>query len=427
MKQRIFRFFKTDLFKASFLSGIANLIRMATGLIGNKIVAKYLGPPGLALLGQFQNFSTMVMSLATVGINTGITKYTAEYYDDLEKRKRIISTGFYVVVAGSIIASLVIFIGRYYFTFSILKNIDYLSVFTFFTITLILFVLNTFFVAILNGYKQFKKIVITNIATSIVSLIIAIVMIVHYGVYGAFLGWILSQTLVFFVTLFWVTRYEWFSWKYLTQSFDKESLLKLSKFTLMALTTIFAVQFIQLQVRDYLIVHLSMQDAGYWQGLLRICDLYISFITSTLGIYYLPRLAELTNDNELRKEIYRGFKFILPLVIVSSLGIFILRNFIIELLFTPAFNPMRPLFLYQLLGNVFKAAGWLLGYLMLAKAMTKTYIITEIAFGLLYYFLTVIFVNKYGVIGVTYSYCLNAAVYLITMLVIFSKLMFKRI
>ena len=84
------------------------------------------------------------------------------------------------------------------------------------------------------------------------------------------------------------------------------------------------------------------------------------------------------------------------------------------------------LFKNQRNDTVFKAAGWLLGYLMLAKAMTKTYIISEIAFGLLYYFLTVVFVNKYGVIGVTYSYCLNAAIYLITMLVIFSKLMFKR-
>jgi PST family polysaccharide transporter len=427
MKKRILRFLKTDLFKASYLNGIANIIRLLTGLISNKIVAKFLGPSGIALLGQFQNFSQMVLSLASVGINTGITKYVAEYNDDELSRKKILSTGFCMIVGGSVIAAMVVFWGKYYFSDTILNTRDYTFVFVLLAITLILFVLNSFFVAVLNGYKQFKKIVITNIASSVFSLGVAVVLIIRYGVYGAFLGTILSQTLVFFITLFWVTRYDWFSLKYLTTSFDKESMVKLLKFSLMAAVSLFSVLFIQLQVRTYIIQHLSVQDAGYWQGILRVCDLYISFVTTTLGIYYLPRLAELKTNSELRKEIFRGYKFILPIVIITSVVIFVLKNFIIVVLFTPAFNPMRPLFTFQLLGNIFKVAGWLLGYLMLAKAMTKTVIITEIAFGLLYYLLTVIFVNKFGVVGVTYSYCLNAVAYLITMLIIFRKLMFKEI
>ena len=121
MKDRILRFLKTDLFKASFLNGIANIIKLGTGLISNKIVAVYLGPAGIALLGQFQNFSQMVMSLASVGINTGITKYTAEYNDNELNRKKILGTGFCMIIAGSIIASLVVFFGRNYFSDSILK------------------------------------------------------------------------------------------------------------------------------------------------------------------------------------------------------------------------------------------------------------------------------------------------------------------
>jgi polysaccharide transporter, PST family len=425
MKQRILRFLKTDLFKASFLNGIANIIKLGAGLISNKIVAVYLGPAGIALLGQFQNFSQMVMSLASVGINTGVTKYVAEYNDDELNRKKILSTGFFMIVFGSVIAALVVFFGRFYFSDSILKTRDYQFVFILLAITLILFVLNSFFVAILNGYKEFKKIVITNIASSVFSLILAIILVLRYGVYGAFVGTILSQTLVFFVTLFWITRFEWFSWKYLTKFFENESIIKLLKFSLMAAVQIFAISFIQLQVRTYIINHLSMQEAGYWQGILKICDLYIVFITTTLGIYYLPRLAELKTNTELKKEIIRGYKFMLPVVIGTSVVIFILKNFIIEFLFTPAFSPMRSLFTFQLLGNIFKVAGWLLGYLMLAKAMTRTFIITEITFGLFYYLLTVIFVNKFGVVGVTYSYCLNALIYFITLLVIFRKLMFN--
>jgi PST family polysaccharide transporter len=43
---------------------------------------------------------------------------------------------------------------------------------------------------------------------------------------------------------------------------------------------------------------------------------------------------------------------------------------------------MKPLFTYQLLGDFFKIGSWLLAYLMIAKALAKTFIITEILFAI---------------------------------------------
>jgi PST family polysaccharide transporter len=42
---------------------------------------------------------------------------------------------------------------------------------------------------------------------------------------------------------------------------------------------------------------------------------------------------------------------------------------------------LAPLFLWQLIGDFFKIAAWILSYLMLAKAMVKTFIVTEIVFN----------------------------------------------
>jgi len=44
IKNKFSNFSKTDLFKTSFWNGIATIIRMAAGLVSNKIVAVYLGP-----------------------------------------------------------------------------------------------------------------------------------------------------------------------------------------------------------------------------------------------------------------------------------------------------------------------------------------------------------------------------------------------
>ena len=57
---------------------MSTVVKMLTGLISVKVVASIIGPSGVALVGQLNNFATIAMSLASGGINNGITKYVAE-------------------------------------------------------------------------------------------------------------------------------------------------------------------------------------------------------------------------------------------------------------------------------------------------------------------------------------------------------------
>lgn len=427
MKQKFKRFVKSDLFKTSLLNGVANFIKILTSLVSNKVAAVFLGPAGVALLGQFYNFTSMAMSFATVGINSGIIKYTAEYYDDDSKRNSILSTGFLLTVIGSLLVSGVVYFGRYYFSDTILHSRKYVQVFNILSTTLILFALNSFLFSVLNGFKEFKKIVAVNISTSIVSLAIAVFLIIRYGVHGAFLGVILSQTLIFFITLLIVAKSRWFKLENFTAGIDKKSIAKLLKFSSMAFTSIFAVTFIQLQIRNYIIQHISIADAGYWQGITRISEIYLLFITTTLSIYYLPKLSELKSDEELRREILKGYAFLLPLTVISSLLILIFKSFIVSKLFAETFQPMEALFLFQILGNILKISSWLLAYLMIAKVMTKMFIVTELLSGFTFYLFTIYFVDHYGIVGATYSFCLNYFLYLLSMVIIFKKYIMSKV
>jgi PST family polysaccharide transporter len=164
-----------------------------------------------------------------------------------------------------------------------------------------------------------------------------------------------------------------------------------------------------------------VSDAGYWQAVTKISDYYLAFITSVLGVYYMPRLSEIQSKTELRNEIFKGYKIILPVVSSIALLIWLFRGFIIHILFTPEFLPMKPLFTFQLLGDFFKIGSWLLAFLMIAKAMTKTFIITEILFAASYVALSYFFMNRYGIIGTTYSFCINYGAYWILMWILMKK------
>jgi len=143
----------------------------------------------------------------------------------------------------------------------------------------------------------------------------------------------------------------------------------------------------------------------------RLSSAYLLLVTTTLSVYYLPRLSELKGPGELTSEILKGYKLIIPLTIFAGLLIYFLKDFIIELLFTRDFAPMRDLFGWQMVGDTLKIGSWILAYLILGKAMYKTFIVTEIFAAVSFVLLSLYFVSVYGLQGVAVAYAVNYALY----------------
>jgi PST family polysaccharide transporter len=275
--------------------------------------------------------------------------------------------------------------------------------------------------SILNGQKEIKKYILVNIASSIFSLFFTSFLIMQLNLMGALYALVVNQSVIFFVTLVFVVKSNWFKLEYFKQGLDKESLSKLSRYSLMAITSALTVPVSHLIIREYIGENLGWDSAGYWQGIWYISTMYLMLVTTTLGVYYLPRLSEIRDNKELRKEIFTGYKIIMPIVIIASLIIFLLKEYVILIAFSKNFMPMIDLFAWQLIGDVIKIASWLLAYLMLAKAMTKIFIYTEILFSALFVLLSILFVNNFGLIGITYAFSLNYFLYLVVMIFIFRK------
>lgn len=408
------------LIKTSVLTGISTVIKLVSAFVINKVIALYIGPSGLAIVGQLQNFTSIITTFSNGAISSGIVKYTAEY-QDIEEKKKIFSSSIVISLICSLIISIFLFGFSDYLSELILKDIQYSSVFIIFGATIFLFALNMVLISILNGQKEIKKYVLVNIAGSIFSLVFTSVLIMQLNLKGALYAMVLNQSVMFFVTLAFVIKSSWFKLEYFKQGLDKESLSKLSKYSLMAIVSALTVPVSHLIIREYIGENLGWDSAGYWQGIWYISTMYLMLVTTTLGVYYLPRLSEIQDNKELRKEIFGGYKIIMPIVILASLIIFLLKEYVILIAFSKDFMPMMELFAWQLMGDVIKIASWLLAYLMLAKAMTKVFIYTEVLFSALFVGLSILFVDKFGLVGITYAYALNYLLYLVMMIFIFRK------
>ena len=404
-----------NLLKTSALNGVAVLIKTATMFILNKILAVYVGPGGYAAIGQFQNFIQMVTTFAGSAINTAVIKYTAEYHEDETKQRAIWKAAGSSVLIFSFIFSLIILIFQKQLSLYIFQTTAYQSVFVWFAAFLVLFNLNALFLAILNGKKEILKLVVANIAGSILSLLVTGFLAVQYHLYGALIALSIYQSIAFFVTLFLCYKANWFNISYLFGKIEPHIAKKFAAFALMALVSAVCVPLSQMVIRTYLTQEFGLNYAGYWEAMIRLSAAYLMLVTTTLGVYYLPRLAELTHLDEIKKEVYLGYKFIFPLAVIGGLSVYLLRDWIIALLFSQAFMPMRDLFLWQMIGDSLKIGSWILAYLMLAKAMTKLFVTTEILFALSSVGLTYLFTKLFGFEGVSIAHLVNYALYWLVM------------
>lgn len=413
------------LIKTSLLNAIAVVIKMLTMLGLNKILAIYVGPAGYAAIGNFQNAAQMITTFASGAINTGVVKYTAEYHDDEEKQRQVWRTAGTIAVLGSVITGIGVAVFSKQIAQWFLQDESYNTVFIWFSVTLVFFIFNTLLLAILNGKKEIHRYIIANIAGSLFALAVTSVLAVQFGLHGALTALAIHPSFAFIITLYLCYKADWFKFSYLFGRLDKQVVLNLSKYTAMALTSAACVPVSHILIRTHLADTLGMDAAGYWEAMWRLSAAYLMLVTTTLSLYYLPKLSELKDPKEIKAEILQGYKIILPVAAACGLVIYLLRDFIIGVLFTSDFIPMRDLFAWQMVGDTLKIGSWILAYLMLGKAMMKLFITSEIVFAAGFYGWTYLLTDIYGLEGVTIAHAVNYAVYWVVMAILIGKTVLK--
>lgn len=404
-----------SLIKTSLLNGIAVAVKVASALVLNKILAVYVGPAGYAIIGQFQNAVSIVVNLAGGVVATGVTKATAQHYDDEAKQHAVWQTAIRFSLGASLIAGMsLLFVGDWLSAW-LLHRVDMSSVFVWLALTLPAMAANNLLLAIVNGKKEVGIYVIANIIGSLVSLLVIGLLAYYFGLYGALVAFTINPAVVLLATAAIVARRDWFKARFLWGQMNRPALRELSGFGLMGLTSAMTVPISYMIIRDHLATDLGLTAAGYWQASWKISEIYLMLVTSTLSVYYLPRLAEIRTAPELKTEIIKVYRFVMPIVAVGAVTIFLLRDFIIHVLFTADFLPMRELFPWQLAGDVIKIGSWILAYIMLGRAMVKVFIITEIAFSILFVVLSWLLVAQFGLIGVSMAYAINYCCYWVGM------------
>lgn len=419
-KIRFSNIFKTPLFQASFYSGVSAFVKLLSNFFLGKVIAMYLGPTGLGLIGQLSNFTSITLVIAGAAFSNGIVKYVSEYNKaDSDKIPILLATVLKIVVLFSLIVSILLIILANTFSSKILFNTGYSFVFVFFGAAIIFSSLNTIILAVINGKKNFKKFNILNIVSNIIALIYSIILIVKANVDGALISLVTSQAIIFIVNVIGIKNEGWLTKDLVHLPINRQIAYNLLKFFAVSIVSTLLAPVVLMMVRNVIVESISISAAGIWELSNRISAMYLMFFSLTFTTYYLPRFSEIFSKQELYKELKKIYFIIIPLTCIAAISIYLLRNFIVITFFSKEFLAATELFKFQLLGDVLKLASWVLGFLFLAKGFIRVCLVTELLFNAVYWLSSCYFIKQYGLVGASYAYFASYLFYLPLMIFFF--------
>ena len=413
--------------KTSIYSAASTTISLLVKLITNKVIALYLGTNGMFLMGQLKDFLKIGNTLGTMGIETGTVKYTSELNNKEKDFKDLVSTSFKIHLYSSLIIIGLILIFYNYLTLSLSKEVSEMNNYSFkylLCFSIVSFSIQTFIMSVLNGLKKIKIFILINIIATIISGGVLIFLVINYFTIGAYYALILSPIITLITALVICMFLKPFKLNFLSSVFKIEHFKNLSNFSLMAIMAPICLVGATFTVRFYIYDEFDSNHAGSWEAMWRISAIYLLFLTTTFKFYLVPTFTNLEN-NSLKKEVFKIWKTTLPIIIIITLGVYISKDLIIDILFTSEFNLVNSLILFHLLGDIIKINCWVLGNVLVAKAKTKHFILFQVEWSVVFVILSIILANIYGFVGLSIAYFTTYIIHFLLLNIYFRKLLWK--
>ncbi|WP_422107699.1 O-antigen translocase [Winogradskyella sp.] len=412
------------LVKAANLNSANISVKIIAGILISKFIAVFIGPEGMALIGNLRNFLSTVQSIAIAGLYNGFVKLIGKCKNNLSELTNTLSTVFYLGFFSSVLLAFICYYNAEFINGLIFLNNNYTYVIETLAIVLPFYALNMFAFSIMNGFSKYRILLVINMTGQILGLLVTLLLIKQENIDGALIAVVITPALNLLITIVGIAfRKNLMSHIRITH-INISVLRNLSPYMVMALVSSIALPIVYIIIRNYIISEIGIKEAGYWTAVTRVSDYYLMFINSLMALYILPRFAELKSRKEFRKEVFSFYKTVLPIFALILGIVYLSRGLLVNLLFTEEFRPIEDLFGYQILGDFIRVMSMVIAYKFLAKKMFTHFIIIEVFLFVIMYVSSVYLIDVFGLKGAVMGHCLSYFMYFGIVLLIFGSSLF---
>ena len=405
------------------LNGIAQLIKAITSLVVNKVIVVLLGSSALLFVGNLKSVFTILQQISGAGVYEGAVKYLSGEYKN--RKTFILQACLSLMIFGFLVST-----ALYFILFEQILDLLQLGendreLIPWLTggivLSLLCFVFHTLMQSFFHGLKSYKIIVQSTLISSLLTLGVSIALIYYANKIGLILSVFVPSVILLLTYSFHIKK----SWHFGRVLFYKPFRLFVFKpvlsFTSMSAVAAIVFPSVLITIRTLLVEHSGVELASYWEGYSRLSLFMSGLAISSISLYYLPKLVEANTGQEMFKVVLWGVKFLFALALPAMILIFLFGSDIILLLYTTNFLEAIFLLKWELLGTFLKLLSFTVSFIMVAKKLTRVFVLSELISGLVFFVLSVLLVEMYGVVGASISYAGTYLMYLLWVVIYFGK------
>ena len=398
--------------KITSLNSLVVGARLLISLVVQKLLAEYTGQAGIAKVGQLRNISSMLMSLTSLGTFNGVVKYVSEYKSDQKNLLKLFSTLYVFSFAASVVLFFILFFGASYFSHKLFLSGTYAVVFKVMAVAVPFISMNRIFSGVINGISDYKKHTKIEFISHFLAAVLLLVSLYFYSLKGVLVAIALTPIIQFtvLIIIFGKLLKDYIDFKSI--SFKVPFLKQLLGFTVMSFVATVLSNYVEIDLRTLILEKISEAEAGSWTAMNSISKIYMQFLIAIFSLYILPKYATINTSFEFRIEIKKIYKSLVPLVFIGMVLVYVLRNVLIEVIFTDAFMGMAILFKWQLAGDFVRFIANVLSYQFLAKKQIKYFVTTQLIGLAMYYVFGRYYLSSFGTEGVVMALFVSNLIYL---------------
>ncbi|MBS3739190.1 O-antigen translocase [Mesohalobacter halotolerans] len=411
---------QSPLLQVTSFNSFSIVVKLITSFAVSKLIALFLGPSGLTYIGNLRNALSVLQNFITGGLVKAAVRYSGENKHDEFGFKTFISTLLWVLI----FLSLVVFILVYGFSESLSNLVfdqpSYSFVFKWLSVLLPIYGMNAFMLSVLNGLNHFKKVIKINLFTHILNLLLFGYCLYFYGLNGALMAIIILPSASLVLTCI-IARKHLKVFKIDLKLWTTLQVKNFGQYAFMTMISAISFPLVYLGIRQYLTAQINIDAAGYWEANFRLSTFYLIFMQSLLNLYILPKYVQAKSLKEFRGIAMGFYKQILPLFAFGLIILFLLRKYLVLIVFSEEFMPVTSILGWQMIGDFFRISALVLVYQFHAKKMVWHYVLTDLFLAIGLYFSAILGVQYFDITGVVIGHAFTYVVYFLIILFIFRK------
>lgn len=370
--------------KSLFGSGAVTVFNALRAFAINKLLAVFLPPAAFACVGQFLNMMSIGTATSSLALQNGWTSLTAQNKDSRDNLLGIWRGG----VRLTTFASLLTFIIAILFCFLAPLETLFPGMNTRLVQAAILFALPgvmamnvvTITASVMNGLGENRKWALINIVSSIWQ-VLWVAFFLYTGRLSV-LSIIATQSVIASVFAVQIASRAGFSIRQIWKSAHDTRSPWIS-YALMGLVPMLLTPVVLTFIRMMVASHFGNDAAGIWQSVWKVSDFIFMAMSAVLTVILLPKVSPKSSREGFFAMFHPLLLRIMGVSLVLVTVLYFCRGILVQILFSSAYMGAVDYLPLQLVGDFFRAGGYALALVLIARRETKTFMVTEIGSELL--------------------------------------------